>query len=86
MRLTMLGFLRDQLKRVPPVVRVDLSGRTVVVIGANTGLGYDAVKHFASMKPSRLIMGCRSVKRGEDAVASMFRLPLLEFLPSQPHI
>lgn len=72
MRKTIPGFLKDQFTKVPPVVEVDLSGRTVVVIGANTGLGYEAVKHFAAMKPSRIIMGCRSVKKGENAVASMF--------------
>ena len=38
--------------------KADLTGKTVVVIGANMGIGYEAAKHFAAMNPARLIMGC----------------------------
>ena len=47
-----------------------LTGKTVVVVGANTGIGYEAAKHFASMNPDRLIMACRSQERGNAAVTS----------------
>ncbi|KAF9526084.1 hypothetical protein CPB83DRAFT_858316 [Crepidotus variabilis] len=68
MQLTFLQFIRGQLARVPPVVAQDLTGKTVVVVGANAGIGYEATKHFAQMKPGRLILACRSKSRGEEAL------------------
>jgi hypothetical protein len=70
MQLSFFQFLREQLATVPPVEYEDLSGKTVVVIGANIGLGFEAAKHFAKMNPDRLILGCRSKERGEAAAAS----------------
>ncbi len=65
------AFLQDQRKGMPPVVKVDLSGKTVIVVGANTGLGFQATKHFATMNPGRLILACRSEERGQAALESM---------------
>ena len=70
MQLSLFAFLREQLQTVPPVQYEDVSGKTVVVIGANAGIGFEATKHFAQMKPDRIILGCRSKERGEAAVAS----------------
>ncbi|KIL71076.1 hypothetical protein M378DRAFT_6914 [Amanita muscaria Koide BX008] len=71
-RLTLLALIRDQCRRpVPPVVSVDLTGKTVVVIGANTGLGFEASKHFARMNPGRLILGCRDSGRGTAALSRL---------------
>ncbi|KAG6874586.1 hypothetical protein C0993_000280, partial [Termitomyces sp. T159_Od127] len=39
----------------PPVETADLTGKTVMVIGANVGSGLEATKHFARMNPARLI-------------------------------
>ncbi|THH05494.1 hypothetical protein EW146_g9887, partial [Bondarzewia mesenterica] len=49
-------------------VKVDLSGKTVLTVGANTGLGFEAAKHFASMNPGKLVMGCRNADRGRKAL------------------
>lgn len=46
-----------------------VQGRVIVVIGANVGLGFEAAKTFASMKPKRLVLGCRSEEKGNKAVA-----------------
>lgn len=70
----MLTVLGGQYRAVPPVVNADLTGKTVVVVGANTGLGFQATKHFAAMNPQKLIMGCRSRQKGEDAVNSAYRI------------
>ena len=69
MQLSYFQSLGDQLSIVPPVEHEDLSGKTVVVIGANVGLGFEAAKHFARMNPDRIILGCRSKERGEAAAA-----------------
>lgn len=70
-RWTFLDFIRDQWTKVPPVVTADLEGKTVVVTGANTGLGFEASKHFARMNPGKLILACRSQQRGEAALTRM---------------
>ncbi|EIW80560.1 short-chain dehydrogenase [Coniophora puteana RWD-64-598 SS2] len=64
----MTGFIKDQWSCIPPVVRADLSGQTVVVVGANVGIGLEASVHFASMGPERLIIACRSEGKGKNAV------------------
>ena len=71
MRKGPLNLLCDQ-RAAPPVAQADLTGKTVVVIGANTGLGYEATKHFATMNPQRLILACRSQQRGAAAVESKY--------------
>jgi NAD(P)-dependent dehydrogenase (short-subunit alcohol dehydrogenase family) len=50
----------------------DMDGRTVVVTGANSGLGYEATRAFARAG-ARVIMACRSVDRGETAAAEIRR-------------
>jgi retinol dehydrogenase 12 len=71
MKKTGCDFLKDQSARVPPVPQKDLKGKTVVIIGANTGIGFEVAKHMTSMNPERLILGCRSKARGEEAIKSM---------------
>jgi len=44
----------------------DLSGKTVVVTGANSGLGFEATAVFAR-KGARVVMACRSTDRGAAA-------------------
>lgn len=67
-KYTIFDFLRDKWGSVPPVVTTDLSGKNVLVIGANTGLGLEAARHFATMNPARLFLGCRNQAKGEAAV------------------
>ena len=70
MKFSAVRFFSDQFATVPPVEHEDLSGKTVVIIGANVGLGFEAAKHFARMSPNRIILGCRSKERGEAAAIS----------------
>jgi len=56
---------------VDPVEYVDLTGKTVVIVGANVGLGFEAAKHFASMNPKRLVLGCRSQEKGQAALQAL---------------
>jgi retinol dehydrogenase 12 len=70
-KLSFANFVYEQFSTVP-LVKADLTGKTVMVIGANTGLGYEATKHFASMNPGRLILGCRDSEKSRNAVKSLF--------------
>ncbi|KAJ7487029.1 hypothetical protein FB451DRAFT_1337529 [Mycena latifolia] len=68
MRPSTLKGVIAQLSKQPPVVSADLTGKTVCVLGANTGIGFQACKHFASMNPAKIILACRSAPRGQVAV------------------
>jgi len=46
----------------------DLSGKTIIITGANSGLGLEATKAFAA-KNAKVIMACRTVNKGELAKA-----------------
>ncbi|MET0238213.1 MAG: oxidoreductase [Kibdelosporangium sp.] len=48
----------------------DQSGRTVLITGANSGLGLRSAKVFAGMG-ARVLMGCRSAERGRAAAAEV---------------
>jgi len=43
-----------------------LDGKTVVVTGANSGLGYEGTRAFAA-KGATVVMACRSAERAETA-------------------
>lgn len=73
-RWTFLNFVQDQWTPIPPVVTADLEGKTVIITGANTGLGFEAAKHFARMNPGRLILACRSQQKGDAALTRMCRV------------
>jgi NAD(P)-dependent dehydrogenase (short-subunit alcohol dehydrogenase family) len=51
---------------------VDLTRKTVIVTGANSGLGFESVKSF-SQKGARVILAVRDVQKGENAVKSILK-------------
>jgi NAD(P)-dependent dehydrogenase (short-subunit alcohol dehydrogenase family) len=62
-----------------PVATPDLPQQTIVVTGANTGLGLETSRHLLRLGVGKLIMGVRDPKKGEKAkvelIASTKRLP-----------
>ncbi|KAJ7721625.1 hypothetical protein B0H16DRAFT_1602341 [Mycena metata] len=50
MKLSMWAMVKGQFNILPPVSEADLAGKTVLVLGANTGLGFEASKHFAQSR------------------------------------
>lgn len=51
----------------------DLSEKTIIVTGGNSGLGFEAVKAFAS-KNGHVIMACRSMEKGNEARKQIVKL------------
>jgi len=60
--------------RHPPAnPETSFSGKTILITGANVGLGFEAVLKFAALGATRLILGVRSLQRGEEAKAEICR-------------
>lgn len=45
----------------------DFANQTIIVTGANVGLGFEAAKHFVRLGAEKVILAVRSVSKGEDA-------------------
>lgn len=45
----------------------DFSNQTIIVTGANIGLGFEAAKHFVRLGAEKVILAVRSVSKGEAA-------------------
>ncbi len=51
----------------PELLRQDLSGKTYVVTGGNSGIGWETVKQLASQRGS-VVLACRNVEQGNQAI------------------
>ncbi|KAJ3525459.1 hypothetical protein NM688_g8399 [Phlebia brevispora] len=66
-KYTRYNMAAEQWTTLPPPLKSDLSNKTVLVTGANTGIGFETVKTFANLHPKRLLLGCRSEAKGKRA-------------------
>jgi retinol dehydrogenase-12 len=57
-----------------PLTKGEVGNKVYVVVGANSGLGYEASLHLAKMNPRRLIMTARNAERGEKAKQRAYNL------------
>ncbi|KAL6885428.1 hypothetical protein GGI43DRAFT_419089 [Trichoderma evansii] len=68
--MSSIDAIRAQLQPIPLPTR-SFAGQTIVVTGSNTGLGLEAARHFVRLNATRVILAVRSIKKGEDAKASI---------------
>jgi len=64
-------FLYDQLFLSLPYPTGDHSGQTIIVTGANVGLGLEAARHFTRLNAEKVVLGVRNVEKGEAAKKSI---------------
>ncbi|QIW97078.1 hypothetical protein AMS68_002596 [Peltaster fructicola] len=62
-----LSFARGQLLQSPSLPQTSFAGKTIVITGANTGLGFECAKQVAALGASTIILGCRNITKGEAA-------------------
>lgn len=53
--------------RPPRNPQVSFEGKTIIITGANVGLGYEAVAKFVAKGASKVILGVRNISKGEHA-------------------
>lgn len=62
-----MGFLYSQLFVTPVNPTASFAGQTIIVTGSNVGLGKEAVRHFARLGASKVILAVRNAAAGEEA-------------------
>lgn len=65
------SFLYDQLFLTLPYPTADHSGQTIIVTGANVGLGLEAARHFTRLNADKVVLGVRNLENGEAAKKSI---------------
>src|SRR5258706_9456898 len=64
-------FIYNQKIFTVPVPTQSFEGKTVIVTGANTGLGFETAKWFVKLRAAKVILACRSIPKAEAAKESI---------------
>ncbi|RAO69830.1 uncharacterized protein BHQ10_005842 [Talaromyces amestolkiae] len=66
-------FFRNQFRAKPqwPSPDTDLSGKTAIITGGNSGLGYESAVQLLNLKLSHLVLAVRSQKKGQMAATKL---------------
>ncbi|KAK2861152.1 hypothetical protein FQN49_004491 [Arthroderma sp. PD_2] len=69
--MSALSFLYSQLFVRLPEPKHDFTGQTIVITGGNTGLGLEAARYFLKLNASEVVLGVRTLSKGESAVQEL---------------
>ena len=67
----LLHFLYSQWFVTPAYPKTDFTGQTIIVTGANVGLGLEAARHFTRLNAEKVILAVRTLSKGEAAKKSI---------------
>ena len=60
-------FFKSQLFVTPNYPTQSFATKTVIVTGANVGLGFEAARHFVRLGASKVILAVRTIAKGDQA-------------------
>lgn len=64
--------IADQKRDLPILAtKENTAGGTFIVTGANSGLGFEAAKHYVALGAAKVIMAVRNLEAGEKAKAAI---------------
>ncbi|KAI9801755.1 MAG: hypothetical protein M1825_003127 [Sarcosagium campestre] len=63
-------WVRSQISDLP-VPTTDLSGQTIIITGANSGLGLEAARYVVQLNAAKVILAVRTLSNGEAAQQSI---------------
>lgn len=66
-----LEYMYSQFFFTPPYPTNDFAGQTIIVTGANTGLGLEAARHLVRLNAEKVILAVRNLQKGEAAKKSI---------------
>ncbi|KAJ5607780.1 hypothetical protein N7537_004399 [Penicillium hordei] len=66
-----MGFLYSQFFVTPKYPKQSFADQTVLITGANVGLGMEAARHITRLGAARVILGVRNVTAGKEAKAAI---------------
>ena len=69
------SFIQAPVERNPPI---DLRSKTIIVTGANGGLGFECARQMLTAKASKVILACRTLSKGEEACRKLLADPAVD--------
>jgi NAD(P)-dependent dehydrogenase (short-subunit alcohol dehydrogenase family) len=69
-----MDFFKAQFTKIPQINPVNLSNSTILITGANAGIGFEAAREILKSKPKRLILAVRSLERGNSAASELAKV------------
>lgn len=67
----MINVFKEKWLNSPKEVHEDFSGRNIIVTGATSGIGKEAVLKFARLGAAKVIIGARDLAKGESTRADL---------------
>lgn len=68
-------FVQSQGKDLPLLLTTDdCRGKTFIITGGYSGIGYETAKHLINLQSARVILAVRDLKRGEEAKRTLEEL------------
>ena len=58
--IAFLGLVKWHMNGGVNKHKPDLTGKIIVVTGANTGLGFESVRYMSRLNPEKIILACRN--------------------------
>ncbi|KAK7991018.1 Protein dhs-3 [Apiospora arundinis] len=71
----LLAWLHAHLWLALPIPTHSFAGQTIIITGANTGLGLEAARYFVRLDAAKVILGVRSQAKGQQAVEDIKNSP-----------